>query len=206
MDSVVSELSHTAATCGNFLLDLYRNNKEGLTLKKLYSTVITLVFLALFIPAAVQAAARHFPSWDKKVTGSGRFTVLPQFGGAAVFDKETGLVWEQSPDASSFDWLNAQNHCNELTVGSRLGWRLPTIQELASLVDPNAAGAPFLPAGHPFSNINAQGAAYWSATTSAGDTSRAWAVNFTNADVFNDSKIGGKIVWCVRGGQGVDPQ
>ncbi|HWG96103.1 MAG TPA: hypothetical protein VN647_03370, partial [Nitrospira sp.] len=37
-------------------------------------------------------------SWDKKLPGASRFTVLSDFGGAAVRDNETGLVWEQSPE------------------------------------------------------------------------------------------------------------
>lgn len=176
-------------------------------MKKYCSILLGMLTLVLFASTASAAVAKpHFSSWSQHINTAKRFKVLAAFGGVAVLDNETGLVWEQSPSAPFFTWLNAHNHCNELTVGSRLGWRLPTIQELASLVDPNAAGAPFLPAGQPFANIEAQGAAYWSATTSAGDTSRAWAVNFTNANVFNDFKNGGKIVWCVRGGQGVDPQ
>ena len=43
------------------------------------------------------------PSWSKKITdASKRFeTVLD---GAAVLDKETGLVWEASPDATRRTW------------------------------------------------------------------------------------------------------
>jgi hypothetical protein len=177
-------------------------------MKTYHSVLIAMFVLVLFASTAAAAAAPkpHFPSWSQHINTAKRFKVLATFGGAAVLDNETGLVWEQSPSASFLNWLNAHDHCNQLAVGSRLGWRLSTTQELASLLDPNAAGAPLLPVGHPFGNINAQGAAYWSGTTSAGDTSRAWAVNFTNADVFNDLKNGGKLVWCVRGGQGVDPQ
>jgi hypothetical protein len=171
-------------------------------MKRLYSILIGVVGL---IVLASLALADPGTTWNKKINGAGRFQVLNQFGKAAVFDKETGRVWEQSPtNTSVFDWLGAQIHCNTLTTGGRLGWRLPTLQELASLVDPNAAGAPFIPTPNPFSNV--QLSDYWSATTLASDASRAWIVNFGAGIVDDNGKIGSFLVWCVRGGQGVDPQ
>jgi hypothetical protein len=49
------------------------------------------------------------PSWDQTlpcttITNCPRFLVLPNMGNAAVLDKETGLVWEQSPNSSDFSW------------------------------------------------------------------------------------------------------
>ena len=151
------------------------------------------------------------PAWDKTLpadnpggpcpSNSSRFTCV--MGGAAVRDNETGLVWEQSPSTSLFTWSSAQSHCNALAVSNRIGWRLPTLQELGSLVDRSQSN-PALPAGHPFSNV--QSSTYWSATTFASDASSAWTVNFIVGGVFNVDKRGTFFVWCVRGGQGVDPQ
>ena len=126
-----------------------------------------------------------------------------------VLDKETGLVWERSPSTSAFPWSDptittAAMHCNKLTLGNRKGWRFPTIQELATLVDPTQSN-PALPAGYPF--INVQSGVYWSATTNADDTSFAWYVGFFFGNVDNViNKSASDFVWCVRGGQGVDPQ
>ena len=146
------------------------------------------------------------PSWDQTLPASARFMVLTNMNGAAVLDRETGLVWEKSPSTDTFDWESAQYaHCNSLSTGGRLGWRLPTIQELASLVDPSVPSpGPTLPSGHPFSNV--QSAYYWSATTWANDTSFAWGVGFHNTVVDIFGKSARFPVWCVRGGQGVDPQ
>jgi len=100
----------------------------------------------------------------------------------------------------------AAAHCNELAVGNRKGWRLPTIQELASLIDPTVPfPGPTLPAGHPFSNVRVD-RAYWSATTFSIDATSAWAVFFGNGVVPNGDKSILLFAWCVRGGQGVDPQ
>ena len=118
---------------------------------------------------------------------------------------ETGLVWEQSPSTSTLTWLAAQSRCNQLHVGNRKGWRLPTIQELTSLIDPNNPGGnPDLPPGHPFTNV--QSSSYWSATTYAAFVSSAWGVNFSVGAVTTFDKTDTLFVWCVRGGQGVDPQ
>jgi hypothetical protein len=162
--------------------------------------------LALFVFASV-AVADPGTRWDMKIPGAWRFRVLILFNGEAVLDKETGRVWEQSPNGvDSRPWLDAQFHCNQKTVGNRKGWRLPTIQELASLVQPgDPPGGPDLPPGHPFDNV--QSSDYWSATTFSANTSNAWGVGFGNGFVFTSGKTHGSLfVWCVRGGQGVDPQ
>ena len=134
--------------------------------------------------------------------------MLDDFAGAAVLDRETGLVWEQSPETApnpttTQTGLSAQSSCNVRTVGGRKGWRLPTVEELTRLIDPNNPGGnPDLPPGHPFSNV--QSSDYWSATTLADDTSFAWVVNLFHGDVDNVVKSTSVLVWCVRGGQGID--
>jgi hypothetical protein len=86
---------------------------------------------------------------------------------------------------------------------------LPTIEELASLLDPNATSAPFLPAGHPF--IGVQVDFYWSTTTSAlsGSLDDALGVGFSGGKFVTDvgpKRTQNNFVWCVRGGQGFDVQ
>jgi hypothetical protein len=177
-------------------------------MKSIYSSLVALVVFAMF---AALAVADPGTTWDKQIVGEGRFSVLSQFGNAAVFDRETGRVWERSPgdvdgdgdvdDDDRRNWYSALSHCYTLEIGGRKGWRLPTIEELASLVDTSQA-APTLPASHPFTNV--QSFFYWSATTSATLTSTAWGVFFSNGNVVFDVKSDSIFVWCVRGGQGID--
>jgi hypothetical protein len=89
------------------------------------------------------------PAWSQTLPAGQRFVLV--MGGAAVLDKETGLVWEKSPSSRDSTWLDAQLHCNVNSAGGRFGWRLPVIQELASLIDPSVPEpGPTLPPGHPF--------------------------------------------------------
>ena len=73
-------------------------------------------------------------------------------------------------------------HCTARTTGGRKGWRLPSIPELASLIDPSVAPpGPTLPPGHPF--LTVQSAFYWSASTVAVNPASAWVVHFLNGNV-----------------------
>ena len=183
------------------------------TLLKLKLGVFVIGMLALtstLTQAQTVAPGPYYatPSWSQQLPASTRFIVLSNWGSAAVLDRETGLVWERSPSIGTFTWNGslASFHCNTLNVGNRKGWKLPTIQELASLVDGDPANTsnPRLPPGHPF--LTVQSDLYWSATTVAGFPGAAWGVIFFNGNVNNIGKSFGFPVWCVRGGQGADPQ
>ena len=187
-------------------------------MRNLWKSVFGLcvIGMGLAVSAPAQAASANgpyyaTPSWDQKLDANTRFIVLLNWNSEAVLDRETGLVWEQSPSITGGpanngrrNWQNAQIHCNQKTVGNRKGWRLPTIQDLASLIDPTQSN-PVLPSGHPFSNV--QSSIYWSATTDASNSFLVWVVNFANGNVdagFNKGNF--FLAWCVRGGSGVDPK
>jgi hypothetical protein len=153
------------------------------------------------------------PSWDQQLPVATRFVVLSNWvdasfpaGGAAVLDRETGLVWERFPSGTLTDLDTALSQCNASGVGNRRGWRLPTVQDLASLVDPTvAAPGPALPAGHPFIGVQVE-FFYWSATASAAHADSEWGVGFRDGTVARLGKAVAHHVWCVRGGSGVDAQ
>ena len=163
-------------------------------------------------PPGQQAAPVH--SWDQILpaddgdltTGcnSSRFTcVMPTLAnpdGEGVLDNETGLVWELSPDTGTRNWASSRKHCARANVGDRLGWRLPTFHELASLVDLSVPGFPKLPNGHPF--VGVQASIYWSVSTRATDTpNTVWFVNFFQGGIDDSfAKTNLRYAWCVRGG------
>jgi len=177
--------------------------------RKIFYGLGAILIGALALGAVANGPYYAWPSWSQKlacaVGNCPRFIELSDWNGAAVLDRETGLVWGKSPITFLASWLNAQPACIDLNTGGRLGWRLPTIQELASLVDRSVnSPGPTLPAGHPFQNV--QSHKYWSATTRANNDSNAWSVNFSDGSFVVDAKSTLFGCWCVRGGQGVDPQ
>lgn len=141
-------------------------------------------------------------NWDKKLPSASRFTILSAFGGAAVRDDETGLVWEKTLETNEMSWTDARAACADKNVSGRKGWRLPSIFELASLMDLSIREGPTLPLGHPFTNVQMD--AYWSATTIAGNPNSAWLVFFDTGKVLNAFKTITFHVWCVRGGMNAD--
>lgn len=136
-------------------------------------------------------------SWSSQIPGKERFVVLADFNDEAVLDRETGLVWQKSAVGIPLTWQVGRQVCLAAPIGGRMGWRLPSIEELASLVDP-ARSSPALPNGNPFqpdflSDI------YWSVTTLGRD--RVWVVDFddgTVGSVPTDPLDNRHIFWCVR--------
>lgn len=140
------------------------------------------------------------PTWSQKLASDERFELV--MGDDAVLDKETGLVWEQSPNTSTLTWKQACAACYEVEVDGRKGWRLPTIEELASLVDSTQTKS--LPSGHPFSS-NVQADEYWSITTRQDNPQQAYTVDFSSGLVVGESKSSSTTHrWCVRGNAGHD--
>jgi hypothetical protein len=143
--------------------------------------------------------------WDTN-NQSARFTVLTELGSAAVRDNNTGLVWEQSPSTimpgmllGTTTWSAARTQCLEKNVGGTRGWRLPSVVELASLIDPSL-GKPFLPVGV-FKDV--QLFPYWSATTNADQLVSTnvskLTVSFDDGTVSSTAKGNTSYFWCVRG-------
>lgn len=118
-----------------------------------------------------------------------------------VLDKETGLIWTRNANSANETkpWQYAIYYCRNVSLGNRKGWRLPTVEELSSLVDPSQSD-PKLPNGHPF--INLQSDLYWTATTYESLSGYAWGVNMPNAYVHHYPKKNYYFVWPVRGGNG----
>ena len=148
-------------------------------------------------------------SWDTRIDEArARFKVLDSFAGEAVLDRETGLVWARHPGEApepdrQQNWSTAIAECYARDIGGRRGWRLPTLEELASLIDPRSRN-PALAQGHPFRNVHS--ANYWSATTRVDAQGFVWHVDFGSGFVGNTFSKAQDLAftWCVRGGKGID--
>jgi len=135
-------------------------------------------------------------------------------GNGTVTDHLTGLMWLKDANCfASGSWQKALDEVADLNAnpgsyscGGYTGtyysdWRLPNTKELHSLTD-FSRHDPALPEGHPFSNV-AQGTLYWSSTTTAYETSKAWGVAMDEGTIvspFFGSKSDVASVWPVRAG------
>jgi len=52
-------------------------------------------------------------------------------------DPATGLMWPTKDITASLSWDEAVAFCHTLSLGGYSGWRLPTIEELQGIYDPN---------------------------------------------------------------------
>ncbi len=131
---------------------------------------------------------------------SSRFKCV--MGGEAVQDKQTGLTWARNANLAGVrkPWQEAMEFCQDLVIGNRKGWRLPTKEELIILLD-TSRSAPTLPDGHPFKNVPSYGStSYWTSTTYEGDSSSAWIVSMSYGKVIDSLKIFDSRIWPVLGG------
>jgi hypothetical protein len=123
-----------------------------------------------------------------------------------VTDNLTELIWLK--DANRFGevaWEEALSNARHLASGnhgledrSQAGaWRLANVNELQSLLDLSNASGPALPAGHPFTNV--QAANYWSSTSVAAFPALAWYVALAVGPPVFDLKFNAMRMWPVRG-------
>jgi Protein of unknown function (DUF1566) len=170
-------------------------------------------------------------------------------GDGTITDSQTGLIWEKkssdgsvhdqsnfypwsisgtAPDGGAFTSFLAQlNDCSSSDSSSVSGgfaghcdWRLPQLDELATIIDTNAAGcaqSPFPPCVDPAFNTGCtagctvttvpacsctESAGYWSATAAPYGTDFAWVAHFGFGDVFFTGESADYFVRAVRGGSG----
>ncbi len=112
-----------------------------------------------------------------------------------VVDSATNLMWQDNADAKTVikTWQDAIDYCEALSLGGYADWHLANYNELYSIADRSRYGPAIDPT---FQNVVIS--SYWSSTTGASDTSKAWAVNFN----YGYDGWGGKTykayVRCVR--------
>ncbi len=103
-------------------------------------------------------------------------------------DPKTGLIWEKFGSKKEMPWEEAFKYAEKLGDG----WRLPTVQELFSLID-------FIK-GNPACKItNTYPSSYWSSTIFMGNIKCAWYVNFNYGHMRYSGKNFNYYVRCVKG-------
>ncbi len=123
------------------------------------------------------------------------FAVYVDNGNGTVTDNTTKLIWQKAEDGTTRSMANATAYCQNLVLGGYSDWRLPRIDELATIVDYSR-----YPTIDPaFAAL--KGMEFWSSSNMAMDpTRRGWLVGFYDGTVFTYSKTSVYYTRCVRGG------
>jgi len=114
-------------------------------------------------------------------------------GDGTISDNKTGLMWAGTVGQMSH--ADALAHCAGMTLLGHADWRLPTIEELCSIIDYSRNSPACTDVFNMLSSF------YWSSSTYVGNPQAAWGVNFTNGYVTADYKSNNYNVRAVRGGK-----
>ena len=126
-----------------------------------------------------------------------RYFAQDNAGDVVVLDRATGLQWQQE-SASGLQWTEALAYCEGLVYGGHSNWRLPDMQELASLLDFGLSAPPIS------SMPGAVAENFWSSShaTFAADSSMATPVFFDGGTLVisgfaeaMDSLYSARCVW-----------
>lgn len=117
-----------------------------------------------------------------------------------VTDKVTGLMWEREADPPALTFDAARDHCASNRLGGYSDWRLPTVLELASILDVSVSSRSSQIDSAAFPGTPA--AYFWTSLPLAGEILReSWYVSFTYPEVtFAMGTIYLNQVRCVRAG------
>lgn len=156
------------------------------------------VVMWLLLTSTIPALAAFTPNADGTVT-----------------DNSTGLVWDRCAwgrawnaassscgpmGTETFTWANALSAAAAANAANHLGrndWRLPSKNELESLVDIAGTASPTIDPVFPWPYAAGE---FWSSTTYARAPAGAWRVSFADASTLVDSKEGLLRVRLLRGG------
>ncbi len=123
----------------------------------------------------VMVALKKYNFFDRIKNKKGAFTNdFVDNGDGTVTDRITGLMWQKDGSEDGMTWLKAKEYINELNREKFAGysdWRLPTVEELASLIKSMKARGIYI---DPVFSEKQQYC--WSADTL--DTDIAWYVSF----------------------------
>ena len=108
----------------------------------------------------------------------------------------TDLLWEDTPHVreAKITQVRAKAYCSELRLGEFKDWRLPSIQELLTIIDYRRTSPALLKA---FNYVEDE-SFYWSQTVVADESDAFWGVNFKRGASSKASEYYDRYVRCVR--------
>ncbi len=109
-----------------------------------------------------------------------------------VLDRATGLIWQKKDSKNGMTYDDAQAYCKKLNLADKNDWRLPTVDELLSLMkEKRTSNNLYI---DQIFNVNIP--YYWSIDKRS--SASAWGVDFNGGGVYWDGFDGQVGVRCVR--------
>ena len=128
-----------------------------------FLVMLFFILLTLYIPNAMSGDPVNLRSQAKQLSDKDVKEILAKYnffdttknktgafsndfvdnGDGTVTDRATGLMWQKGGSPEGMTWANAKEYVNKLNSERSAGysdWRLPTIEELASLMKSSRAG------------------------------------------------------------------
>ncbi len=184
-------------------LDSLNRAKE----RKITTTIDSLVlngtgFTGLDNPAALDSALKQYRMIKKQGYFDGRlnktakgikndFDVRDIDGDSVIYDAATKLTWQGGNQFSARTWEDAKAYVDTLIYAGFEDWRLPSLEEAMSLMEPSA-NEKGLYIDVRFNDTP------WIWTADQYDASYAWVVYFVFGDCGNDHVDYGDYVRAVR--------
>ena len=101
-------------------------------MKKIKIYVLIITFISVPAVAFFKEDVQQKPGTErgKEISRIGRFIA---FESDVVVDQKTGLMWASEDNGRNISWRAAKRYCEKYEGGGYEDWRVPTLDELASL-------------------------------------------------------------------------
>ena len=151
---------------------------------------------AMYPPARGCPAGNHiWACWAPTPATGGipasHYTVVTLCGDIVVIDKNTQLMWSKNGEPGTYTWVAAAAACTASRRAGFSDWRLPSSNELMSLVDYANNMQIFNPVFAPSPPT------LWSSTPFAPQAGSAWTL-YASGGVYPQSVLDAEAVRCVR--------
>lgn len=136
-----------------------------------------------------------------KISTTGQILSSYESEWSCVQDNHSGLMWEiktddgglRDTDNTYATWNSSFSFAEQVNSQGLCGytnWRLPTVDELLSIVDYGNTKPSIDSSYFPRTSF---GASYWSSSSASGGVNNAWIVNFYEGDVYDSERNGNAV-------------
>lgn len=150
-------------------------------------------WLVSFNYGFVKSGDKDYEYYVRAVRGGQSANDFVDNGDGTVTDTSTGLMWQKVTPRAIYTWEAAINYCEDLLLAGYKDWRLPTRNELQSIVkydtyDPAIDTSCFYVTEDSAVYTGPVSDYYWTSTTYAIDPRMSWLVDFMYGGVYTLEK------------------